>query len=141
MSNMPNDSAPPCGCSWFDNAVNNPDFPVVFDERMNEYHLVGHDGRAHALFYHCPFCGGKAPKSLRGTFFARIPLEETYRLQQLTECFKTEEEVVSRFGSPDHEFKVSGSMTTKGSETEPREHFLGGRRLVTKASPIRQTSM
>lgn len=132
MNNMPNDDAPPCGCKWFENAVRDPEIPVVFDELMKEYHLVTHGGGGHALFYHCPFCGGRAPRSLRGTFFAKIPDKETYRLHSLTKKFKTEEEVISTFGPPDHEFEIGSGMTTPGSDTEPREHFLNGRRLVYK---------
>jgi hypothetical protein len=132
MNNMPNPDAPPCGCRWFDEAAKNPDIPVVFDSRMNEFHLTHNNDRGYSLFYHCPFCGGRAPESLRKTFFTDVTHEESVRLHNLTKHIKTESEFLDEFGKPDHEFDIGGSMTTAGSDSQPRETFIGARKLVYK---------
>ncbi len=130
MNNMPNPDAPPCGCKWFDRAAKDPAFPVVYDARMNEFHLITHDGRGQASFYHCPFCGGRAPKSLRATFFADVTDEESRRLFLLTQHILNKEQIIKELGEPHQDFEISGGMTSAGSDTEPKETFIGGRRLV-----------
>jgi hypothetical protein len=132
MNTMPNPNAPLCGCKWFENAVRNSDVPVVFDGMMNEYHLVHNDGKGHSLFYHCPFCGGRAPDSLRGSYFADVSFEESSRLHLLTENIMTEEHMRATHGEPDHVFPISGGITTPGSDTEPPETKVGGRCLLYK---------
>lgn len=130
MNNMPNDQAPPCGCKWFERAAEDPDMPVIFDETTNEFHLVHLNGKGYSLFYHCPFCGGRAPESLRASLFACVSHEETVRLHLLTENIRTEEEMRAAHGEPDRVLPVSGGSTTKGSETEAPETVVGGRCLV-----------
>jgi hypothetical protein len=130
MHNMPNPNAPDCGCKWFDRAAKDDSIPVVFNEMMNEYHLQHTNGRGHSLFYHCPFCGGKAPDSLRGTYWTEVSHEESYRLQQLTKDIKTPDELFAVLGTPDQDFEIGGSCTSPGSEEEPPEMVLGPRRVV-----------
>jgi len=130
---MPNSDAPDCGCKWFERAAKDDSIPVVFDELMNEYHLEHSNGKGHLLFYHCPFCGGKAPESLRGTYWTEVTHEESYRLEKLTRDIKTSEELFSTFGVPDHDFEVGGSCTSPGSEEEPPKTRLSPRRVVYKS--------
>ena len=132
MPNMPNPDAPQCECRWFERAVRDESIPVVFDALMNEYRLVHDAGRGYSLFYHCPFCGGRAPDSLRGTYWTEVSLEESHRLQDLTKNIKTPEQLFEAFGNPDQDFEVSGGFTTPGSEGEPPETMLGPRRVVFK---------
>jgi len=127
---MPNDQAPPCGCKWFERAAKDPDVPVIFDETTNEFHLVHLNGGGRSLFYHCPFCGGRAPESLRGTLFADVSIEEIARLYAYTESILTEENIRSTHGEPDYVFPISGTSTSKGSDTEAPETIVGGRCLV-----------
>lgn len=54
------------------------------------------------LFYHCPFCAGRAPESLRAQMFATVSPEETARLHQLTSKLKTEKQVLAQLGKPSH---------------------------------------
>jgi len=130
MNNMPNPDAPACGCKWFERSAKDPNIPVVFDEIKNEYHLVHQNDSGISLFYHCPFCGGKAPESLRDNFFADVSVEETTRLHLLTENILTEEDMRAIHGEPDSVFPTSGSMTTPGSDTEAPETTIGGRWLI-----------
>ena len=132
MHNMPNPDAPDCGCKWFERAAKDESIPVVFDEMMNEYHLRHSNGRGYSLFYHCPFCGGKAPDSLRGTYWTEVSHEESYRLNEITKDIKTPPQLFEMFGEPDKDFEVSGSSTTPGSDDSPPETTLGPRRVVFK---------
>ena len=130
MNNMPNDEAPPCGCKWFERAAKDSNTPVIFDEMMNEFHLVHLNGKGHSLFYHCPFCGGRAPDSLRGSFFGDLSDDETARLYLLTENIQTEEDMRVAHGEPDHVLPISGSSTSEGSDSEAPETVVGGRCLI-----------
>lgn len=127
---MPNPDAPACDCRWFDRAAKNPDIPITFDERMNEFHLMQIDGNGHSSLYHCPFCGGRAPESLRKTFFRTVSHDESARLHLHTKEIKTEDELIALLGPPDTEYEIGGGMTKPGSEIEPDETFVNGRRLV-----------
>lgn len=129
---MPNPNAPDCGCKWLDRAAKDKMMPVVFDELMNTYHLLHNEGRGRSIFYHCPFCGGKAPKSLSPTYWTGVSHEESYRLQQLTKGIKTPEELFSTFGEPDEDYEIGCRRTSPGSEHEPPETVLGPRRVVYK---------
>lgn len=130
---MPNPDAPDCGCNWFERAAKDDSIPVVFHEMMHEYHLIHNDGRGHSLFYHCPFCGGKAPQSLRGTYWTDVSHKESSRLQALTRGITTPEELFAAFGKPDQDFEMSGSSTTPGTDDSPPETTLGPRRVVFKS--------
>lgn len=90
-----------CTCPWFDRAAEDPAIPVRFDAERNEFHLVYEGG--HLMFYFCPFCGGRAPKSVRDTFFALISPEEEARLQKLAKDFKTVADVRAALGPPDRD--------------------------------------
>jgi len=127
---MPNPNAPDCGCKWFELSAKDDSIPVVFDELMNEYHLKHVNGRGYSLFYHCPFCGGKAPDSLRGTYWTEVSHEESRRLQLLTNHIKTPDELFSTFGVPDQDFEIGGGSTSPGSDDEPPETVVGPRRVV-----------
>ena len=59
----------PCTCGFLECQADDPDSPIVFDARLNEYHFeyaspcsdVGCDSaKAQMMIYHCPFCGGAA---------------------------------------------------------------------------------
>lgn len=130
MPNMPNPDAPLCDCRWFERASRDEAIPVVFNEQMNEYHLVHKDGRGHSLFYHCPFCGGRAPDSLRKTCWTKVSIEESHRLHQLTKGITTPQQLFERFGAPDHDMEVGGFSITPGSEDCPPETTIGPRRVV-----------
>jgi hypothetical protein len=129
---MPNPNAPVCGCRWFDEAVKDPHIPVVFNSESNGFYLAHQDGRGCSLFHHCPFCGGRAPAKPRPIIFADVTHEESLRLHSLTRHLKSEEELIQEFGKPDQIFDPSGSFTTAGSDSDPRETFIGSRRLIYK---------
>ncbi|QIF04991.1 hypothetical protein [Roseimicrobium sp. ORNL1] len=124
-----------CKCHWLENAAKDPEVPITFDGQMNEFHLQCSNGQGTMPLYHCPFCGRRAPKSLRATFFANVTTEESARLFLLTERIFTEAELLAAWGAPDHDFPISGGITTPGTDTDPPEAFVAGRRVVyTKLS-------
>jgi hypothetical protein len=90
-----------CDCGTMESAARNPDLPIGFNSSLNEFNFVYGAGKMR--IYHCPFCGGKAPESLRGALFAQIPRQEQQRLFALTEKFKTVADVVGSLGQPDRD--------------------------------------
>lgn len=116
---VPQDDFPFCECNWFERAAHDPDCSIEFDPELNEYNLMSPNGGAMRL-YHCPFCAGRAPESLRGQMFATVTSEETIRLHNLTKELKTETEVRKVLGEPAHEFEpgiVSESPPKDGEAT------------------------
>jgi hypothetical protein len=71
------------------------------------------------VIYHCPFCGGAAPKSKRDLLFATISTAERTRLCDLAAPLKTVEQVIEAFGPPDWE-SHSASSTPEKDGTPPR---------------------
>jgi hypothetical protein len=70
---VPNNKIARCKCGFLERHAGEPDSPIRFDAQMNEYHFVypgSMGGEARMNIYHCPFCGGRAPKSRRGDLFA-----------------------------------------------------------------------
>ena len=89
-----------CTCNWLHNSAEDPDIPVVFDARLNEFHIQRNRDKGYSMVYFCPICGYAAPDSLRGSLFARIPHKEHRRLDELTQHLKTLDEVFSALGTP-----------------------------------------
>ena len=90
----------PCTCRSLQHAAEEPANPIVFDARMNEYHLTHLDlagiGRhGYSIVFHCLYCGGAAAKSKRDTFFAHMTDAESRRLRDLASSLKTVEEAVA----------------------------------------------
>jgi len=118
---MPRDDLPFCECRWLERAAHDPNCPIVFDSELNEYHLKRSDGIS--LIYHCPFCAGRAPESLRPQMFATVPDDETIRLHRLTKDLKTEDEVRLLLGEPTRVFEpgwISGEPDKEGNPGEIR---------------------
>jgi hypothetical protein len=94
-----------CDCDTLQNAANNPDLPIVFDAKLNEFHFVFNANGGEGFFnlYHCFFCGGKAPESKRHLLFATISEAESFRLRELTNSLKTLDDVLASLGKPDQD--------------------------------------
>lgn len=69
--------------------------------------------------YHCPFFSGRAPESLRPKMFATVSSEEITRLHLLTKDFRTEAEVLARFGQPSQAFDPGWSSTAPDEDNKP----------------------
>ncbi|HEY3897717.1 MAG TPA: hypothetical protein VGM54_03840 [Chthoniobacter sp.] len=124
---MPREDLPFCRCRWLERAAHDPKCPIEFDAEMNEYHLVHSTGGGYSLIYHCPFCAGRAPKSLRSKMFATISSEESARLHRLTKDLKTENEVRALLGEPTHVFDPGLARE------EPEKNGKPGRVMMWKS--------
>ena len=71
--------------------------------------------------YHCPFCAGRAPESLRARMFATVSPEETIRLHQLTKALKTEGDVLAFLGEPTHTFDPGATCAEPDEGDKPGE--------------------
>ena len=115
-----------CDCNTLQSAADNPDLPIVFDAKMNEFHLVYNVNGGEGFFnlYHCFFCGGKAPESKRHLLFTTISEAERTRLRELTRPLKKLGDVLAVLGKPDQD-REDGIMIMM-DETEdnpPKEQF------------------
>ncbi len=122
----------PCECRYLQDAADDPDLPIMFDESTGEYQFqyyeqnptrLQHLSRViwntkpqHAMLviYHCPFCGGAAPKSKRHLLFETIPRDEESRLAELLQNIKTIDDAIEQLGQPD----MDGHVANKKPESE-----------------------
>lgn len=95
---MPRDELPLCTCGWLEEAVHDPECPVRYDPALHEYNIEA-NGVSWRI-YHCPFCAGRAPVSLRSRLFATVSHDETTRLHRLTAGLATERDVRDALGAP-----------------------------------------
>lgn len=104
VRHMPNNRIAPCKCGFLERQANHPDSPIRFDSELNEYHFIHRtsiSGESKMMIYHCPFCGGRAPKSRRSELFHRLTHAEQHRLSELTKDMRTIQDVTVGLGEPD----------------------------------------
>jgi hypothetical protein len=119
---MPNNRIAPCKCGFLEREANHPDWPIRFDPELNEYHFIHRTstaGEAQMMIYHCPFCGGRAPKSRRSEFFHRLTHAEQRRLCELTKDLHTVQDVAAAFGESDIKQPVGMMITTPERDGKP----------------------
>jgi hypothetical protein len=119
---MPNNRIAPCKCGYLDRQANHPDSPIRFDAELNEYHFIHRTstrGEAKMMIYHCPFCGGRAPKSRRDQLFHRLTHAERRRLCELTKSMRNIQEVTAAFGEPEIRQSVGMVITTPEKDGKP----------------------
>lgn len=90
----------PCSCGWLERAAQDSELPIEFDRQLNEYHLRRRED-GYWLIYHCPCCGGAAPRSKRDELFARVHQKESFRLHELTKNLQTLDQVLEVLGEPE----------------------------------------
>src|SRR5262245_45085220 len=98
---MPNARTARCKCGFLESQANHPDSPIRFDPGLNEYHFIYRtttSADAKMMIYHCPFCGGRAPKSRRSESFHRLTDVERQRLCELTKDVRTLQDAAAAFG-------------------------------------------
>ncbi|WP_425617559.1 hypothetical protein NA78x_001240 [Anatilimnocola sp. NA78] len=108
----------PCRCFYLQRQADDPHSPIVFDSAMNEYRFEYLDpegnGEPHSIaslcIYHCPFCGGAAPESTRGKWFAEVAPEEMNRLMGLFQGIKSAEDAIATLGPPTHDDPAGESV-------------------------------
>ncbi len=96
----------PCTCGSLQLSAASHETPIVFSKANNIFELPYRDecGRVAGAIaiYHCPFCGGVAPKS--EWEFVTIPSDEEERLAHLLKPIDTMNEALNTFGEPYMEF-------------------------------------
>ena len=110
-----------CDCDTLQNAADNPHLPIVFDAKLNEFHLIYNvnGGKGQMNLYHCFFCGGKAPESKRHLQFAMISDEERFRLRELINRLKTLDDVLATLGKPDQDHEDGVMIMLPETEANP----------------------
>ena len=111
-----------CACNWLHNSAEDPDIPIVFDARLNEFHLQRNGDKGYSMVYFCPICGYAAPDSLRGSLFARISHKEHRRLDELTQHLKTLDEVLAALGTPNRDQPHGFGSMTPATDNQPPTH-------------------
>jgi hypothetical protein len=118
----------PCECGYLQHAADDPDSPIVYDARLNEFNIeypcASGDGdcegaKSMLRIYHCPFCGGVAPESKRDLLFAAITIEEQNRLGELLAGITTLDEATRRLGNPDRDEPAGVTQETPEDNGHP----------------------
>jgi hypothetical protein len=114
-----------CICNYLDNAADDPENPIVFDQRTGEYQFTYQEpeceGRSSLVIYHCPFCGGAAPESKRDLLFAVISRVEEDRLAEILVPIHSIKEAIDAFGKPDFDGFVSCAKRERDGTPPTRE--------------------
>ena len=93
-----------CSCGYLQRAAADPDTPIIFDDTTREYQFTYQEpeceGPSTLILYHCPFCGGAAPKSKRAQLFLTVPRIEVDRLTQILNPIRTMNDAIQLLGAP-----------------------------------------
>jgi hypothetical protein len=95
---LPSVTDVPCTCGYLERATDDPENPIVYDEKTSEYHFTS--GEGYLIIFHCPRCGGVAPTAQRKLLYAAIPSAEKKRLTQLLAPIETLQKAIDTFGPP-----------------------------------------
>lgn len=113
----------PCTCNSLHDWAVDPRSPVIFDGRAGEFQIQylepGCDGPSHIIVFHCFFCGGAAPKSLRHLLFQVVPPAEEQRLAALLRPVKTIRSALRRLGTPQRDDPAGERTTTPEADGSP----------------------
>jgi uncharacterized protein DUF6980 len=103
----------PCHCTYLERQAAEPSSPIQYDAKLCEYQLAHLTNAGNSIIYHCPWCGGVAPKSQREREFAILTWAEIQRLESLTKSLATPEEAVIAFGRPQREHARGVTVRTR----------------------------
>jgi Domain of unknown function (DUF6980) len=124
-----------CDCGHLENASKEPDHPIRFNTRMNEYYLSLKNG-GQMMIYYCPFCGGRTPESRRSSFFAHVTQEEEMRIYKLFEGIRNVTDTIAKFGPPDEEQEFGSAVRTKEHDSKPSRGEVFRTMIYKKLSPV-----
>ena len=113
-----------CTCGYLERGANDPYSPIEFDEVVHEFlYVVRNDNgdiKNKLSIYHCPWCGGETPPSIRGTLFAVVSRSEEQRIRKLFDGLKSATDVIQRHGPPERDLLNSFvSQTPENGATPP----------------------
>jgi hypothetical protein len=119
----------PCKCGSLRDAADDPRQPIVFDKLTGEFHFQYREdhgiGFSKMVIYHCPFCGGAAPKSKRDLLFHVIPPDEELRLIKLLNGITSLRIAMRKLGTPDDDNPrgTSVQMPERGGRAPTTQWF------------------
>jgi hypothetical protein len=94
----------PCTCRYLEQAASDPENPISFDRRYGCYQFIytepGTESPSMLVIYHCPFCGGAAPRSQPEQLFHLIPSHEQDRLLETLAPLKSIDMAIKSLGTP-----------------------------------------
>jgi hypothetical protein len=92
-----------CRCGYLRRESDDPRQAIVFHRPTREYYFRYRDGdhNGYLTIYHCPFCGGAAPKSKRASLFHVISSDEERRLTALLDGITSIRTAIRKLGKPD----------------------------------------
>jgi hypothetical protein len=96
-----------CRCGYLRRAADDPALPIVFHRPTGEFHFqyqqAESEGYSTLIIFHCPFCGGAAPRSKRPLLFHVIPPDEERRLTRLLAGITTVRGALRKLGPPEYD--------------------------------------
>lgn len=115
----------PCSCGYLASSAREPNLPVKFDSKLNEYSLEIRLPKGTALsivLYHCPRCGGVASKSKRNQLFLKPSAKEVRRLESMVRNLKTIDDIRRSLGTPDaaETIRLPSDFRLRGRERKVR---------------------
>jgi hypothetical protein len=122
MTRMPDPNAPECDCGSLERHSKEPSVPIEFDEKLNEFHILGKSGEQ-IMIWHCPFCGGRTPRSRRDELFMHVTHAEMQRLNDLTRSLKSVTDVFNAFGTPDWDNPTGYGVTKADIAGRPQTTY------------------
>jgi hypothetical protein len=124
-----------CDCGVLESASKEPDHPIRWDERMNEYYIA-HGGGGRMMVYFCPICGGSVPESQRSSFFAHVTAQEETRIFELFRGVRTVADVIAKFGPADKELEFASGVRSSGRDGKPERGEMSRGLLYNSLSPV-----
>src|SRR5258708_928247 len=100
MANGPTERT--CQCQGAEHLAAEPDSPIAFDARLNEYHLVR--GRWYSIMFYCFRCGGRLPESTRDELFFKPDAAEQAEATSLLATAKSRADIFRLLGPADEVF-------------------------------------
>ena len=119
----------PCKCGCLARYAECEYSAIQFDTKTAEYQM--HKDGGYAVIYHCPFCGGAAPKSQRANLFATIPPTEELWLSEILAPVQTINDAIELLGDPDLD---SWSKTIR-PESDDKPPVIAHHRTIRYTEP------
>jgi hypothetical protein len=110
----------PCSCGALERLSQQSGSAVVFDSRLNEFHIVSSTPggtKVTTLVYHCIFCGGVMPPSKREEFFRPVEEAERLRLTRILDRITSLNDAIAVLGKPDLDDSIAPATFDMESES------------------------
>ena len=116
-----------CECRYLELAADDEQLPVEFVQLTGQYIFSCPNSKYSngMIIYHCPFCGGAAPKSKAEKLFETISDREEQRLAETLGKLQTIDDALNRLGKPDlDDFQINKFPETNANPPTVQRHRL-----------------